>query len=304
MNANATRRFSWRAFASVLTGLSFVGMLFTGVILFVVPPGRIANWTGWTMLGLTKHEWIALHDWSSIVFVVGTILHVIFNWKCLLSYFKGRVSKAFAFRSEWILAAVICVLVFFGTVWDVPPFSSLMEWNESIKHGWDTPRRQAPIVHAELLTLSELADKVEHVDLDTLIANLEDQGIKVDSPDAVLGDLAEAHGMTPNQLYDMALGERDRGRGGGGEGRGGSGRRKSQKKSQENESGAGDSGRGFGRMTLADYCQEMGLDIESAIEKLQEAGYEARRGMTIREIAGSAGVHPSQIRAVIDPGSR
>jgi len=301
MNANATRRFSWRAFASVLTGLSFVGMLFTGVILFVVPPGRIANWTGWTMLGLTKHEWIALHDWSSIVFVVGTILHVLFNWKPLLSYFKDRVSKAFAFRSEWILAAIICVLVFFGTVWDVPPFSSLMEWNESIKHGWDTPRRQAPIVHAELLTLSELADKLENVDLETLMANLEDHGIKVDSPEAVVEDLAKAHDMTPNQLYDMALGEEKRGRGdGGGAGRGAPG----GKKSQKNESGAGASGRGFGRMTLADYCQEMGLDIESAIGKLQEAGYEAQRGMTIREIAGSAGVHPSQIRAVIDPDSR
>lgn len=313
MSANTTWSFSWRAFASVLTGLSFVGMIFTGVILFVVPPGRIAHWTGWTMLGLTKHEWIALHDWSSIVFVVGSILHIYLNWSCLISYFKDRVSKAFAFRAEWILAVVVCALVFAGTVWDIRPFSSLMDWNESIKHSWDTPRRQAPVVHAELLTLRELANKSEGVDLDTMIANLAGHGITVKSPDVVVGELAEAHDMTPSQLYPLALGTQgDAQRAGGGAGRRdagaspggrGPGNQSGQGKTHD-KTGAGGSGRGFGRMTLTEYCEETGVDVESAVEKLRRAGYEAGGDMTIREIADSAEAHPAQIRTVIGPGSR
>ena len=54
------RSLSGRGLVSVLTLTSFLVLAFTGCILFVTPPGRVANWTGWTMLGLTKHEWGAL----------------------------------------------------------------------------------------------------------------------------------------------------------------------------------------------------------------------------------------------------
>lgn len=293
-------KFSWRAFASVLTGLSFLGMAFTGVILFVVPPGRIANWTGWTMLGLTKHQWIGLHDWFSIIFVIGAVLHIYLNWKPLVSYFKGKITKTYALRLEWLLALVVCVVVFLGTLGDVRPFSSLLTWNEAIKHGYDTPARQAPIPHAELLTLTALADQVEGVDLDAMLANLDAKGIKAGSAEDVVGELAEEHNITPVQLYDIAIGQaklgRRRGASGGGHGSG-----------QTNEAhGGGDggqsaSGRGLGRLTLRQYCADLGIDVSAGVNKLKEAGFEANPDMTIRAIADSAGVHPSEIRTVFEP---
>jgi uncharacterized membrane protein YgcG len=293
-------KFSWRAFASVLTGLSFLGMAFTGVILFVVPPGRIANWTGWTMLGLTKHQWIGLHDWFSIIFVIGAVLHIYLNWKPLVSYFKGKITKTYALRLEWLMALVVCVVVFLGTLGDVRPFSSLLTWNEAIKHGYDTPARQAPIPHAELLTLTALADQVEGVDLDAMLANLDAKGIKAGSAEDVVGELAEEHNITPVQLYDIAIGQaklgRRRGAGGGGHGSG-----------ETNEAhgggggGQGASGRGLGRLTLRQYCADLGIDVSAGVNKLKEAGLEANPDMTIRAIADSAGVHPSEIRKVFEP---
>ena len=300
MGKDTDRKFSWRAFASVLTGLSFLGMAFTGVILFVVPPGRIANWTGWTMVGLTKHQWIGLHDWFSIIFIVGAVLHVYLNWKPLVGYFMSKISKTFALRSEWLLALVVCVVVLFGTLGDVRPFSSLLVWNESIKHGYDTPARQAPIPHAELLTLTVLADQVEGVDLDTMLANLDSQGIKVDSPEEVVGELAEAHNMTPVQLYDIAVGQavhvRRRGAGGGGRGSG-----ELTESHGAGGGGPGASGRGIGRLTLRQYCADLEMDVTTAVHKLKEAGFEAEPDMTIRAIADGAGVHPSEIRMVFEP---
>jgi len=56
MSTDVTRRFSWRSFVWVLTVASFVGMVFTGIVPFIVPAGRVANWTGWTLLALTKHK--------------------------------------------------------------------------------------------------------------------------------------------------------------------------------------------------------------------------------------------------------
>lgn len=291
MSEETRKRFNWRAFFSVLTALSFIGMAFTGVILFVVPPGRIANWTGWTLLGLTKHQWIGLHDWFSIIFVVASVFHVYLNWKLFVSYFKSKVSKAFALRIEWALALVICGVVFLGTLGDITPFSSLLVWNENIKHSWDSPQQRAPIPHAELLTLTELAEQVGDVDLETMLSNLKARGIEVESPDIVLGQLAGAYNMTPARLYDIALGQVGRGRGYGGPERG-------------ERHGQGGPGRGIGQMTLKEYCNQMGLDVNMAVQKLQDAGFKASPDMTIRGIAETAGVHPSQIRTLLDPTSQ
>ncbi|MBN1806792.1 MAG: DUF4405 domain-containing protein [Sedimentisphaerales bacterium] len=296
METERKKIFSWHAFFSVLAGLSFIGMVFTGVILFVVPPGRIANWTGWRLIGLTKDQWIGLHDWFSIIFIVASVFHIYLNWKPLVSYFKGKVSRAFALRFEWVLSLVICAVIFFGTLGNVRPFSSLLAWNENIKQGWEDPRRQAPIPHAELLTLKELSEQVSGMELETIIANLKAKGIEVKSSDVVLGELAESHNMTPSHLYDIAVGRTSPGRGQG-QGRQGQG----QGQGQRGQYGGGGSGRGFGQMTLKEYCDSAGMEVDKAVQKLKEAGFTARPEITIRNIADSKGAHPSEIRTILSP---
>ncbi len=44
-------------------------------MLFVSPPGRVANWTNWSLVGLTKHQWGGLHIWFSTVFLFVAIVH-------------------------------------------------------------------------------------------------------------------------------------------------------------------------------------------------------------------------------------
>ncbi|HEC02877.1 MAG TPA: DUF4405 domain-containing protein, partial [Phycisphaerales bacterium] len=148
-----TRRFQWRAFVSVATMLSFLGMSVTGIALFVTPPGRIAHWTGWTLSGLTKDQWVALHIWFSLVFLVAAAFHLYLNWKPLISYFRNRARRTFALRWEWVLSLVICALVLVGTLGEVIPFSNVLALNERIKHSWDRPAQRAPVPHAELMTL-------------------------------------------------------------------------------------------------------------------------------------------------------
>jgi hypothetical protein len=293
MSKETKIKFSWRAFFSLLAAVSFIGMTFTGVILFVVPPGRIANWTGWTILALTKHQWIGLHDWFSIIFVVACGFHLYFNWKPFISYFKSKITKAFALRAEWLAALVVCAVAFVGTVYGVSPFSSLMEWNESIKQSYDSPRQRGPVPHAELMTLTELAENYTGVELETMLENLRLHGIEVESPDVVLGELAEANGITPAELYDIALGKTGAGRGGGGGGQRGGGELGAPR-------GGGGGGGGFGRLTLKQYCQQLGLDVDTAVRKLKDNGYKASPETTMRAIADSAGVHPSQVRAIIE----
>ena len=263
MSKETKTQFSWRAFFSLLAAVSFIGMTFTGIILFVVPPGRIANWTGWTILALTKHQWIGLHDWFSIIFVVASVFHLYFNWKPFVSYLKSKITKSFALRAEWVAALVVCIIAFAGTVLGVSPFATLMEWNESIKQSYDSPRQRGPVPHAEMMTLAELADKYTGIELETMLDNLRQHGIKVESPEAVLGELAEINGLTPAELYNIALGKTGSGRrGSGGGGQRGGG-----------DSLGGQRGGGFGRLTLKQYCQQAGLDIDTVVSKLKDNGY-------------------------------
>ena len=48
-------KFRTKGFVSLLLALTFLVASFSGVILYLTPRGRVANWTGWTMLGLDKH---------------------------------------------------------------------------------------------------------------------------------------------------------------------------------------------------------------------------------------------------------
>lgn len=281
--------FNWRSYISVLTALSFIGMVFTGVVLFFVPPGRIANWSGWTMFALSKQQWIGLHDWFSIIFVIASVFHLYLNWKPFIGYFKSKVTKAFGLRAEWTLAVITCIAVFICTLVGVKPFSSLMELGESIKRNWDNPRLSAPIPHAELLSLIELAEKTPDVDLETILSNLKAKGIEVKSPDIVLGDLAEANNMTPAGLYEIALGQAASGVGGGG------------RRGQTEGGRGGGPGRGFGRMTLNQYCEQMDLNLDVAIKKLEQAGVTISAETTIRDIADSMDARPSEILDILQP---
>jgi len=297
MAQDSKTAFQWRAFISTLTGLSFVAMCLTGIILFVVPPGRVANWTGWTLYGLTKAQWQALHIWFSLLFMLAAIVHIVYNWQCLLRYCQSKVTKAFTLRAEWGLSLVLCVVLLVATLANWRPFSSLVDWGESIKHSWDDPTRRPPVPHMELLTLSALAEQVEDIPLDTMLENLRARNIAVDSPDAIVGELAAAHGMTPETLYNIAIGaaHRGHGRGAGQPGGGGSGGGRGM------SGGGGGGGSGFGRMTLEQYCADAGIDTDAAIEKLRATGVTATRTTTIREIADAANIRPSAVPDLLTP---
>ena len=268
---NATpHRFQWRAFTSVLITISFITLAVTGVMLFVSPPGRVANWTNWTLLGLTKREWIGLHVGFSALFLAVTFFHLVFNWRPLLGYFKDRWTRRLGLRWEWAGALAAFGLVFAGIQSGLPPFSALLSLSESVKEIWDQPAQRAPIPHAELLTLAELAEKAG-VSLPEAVARLEAKGIQGASSDIVVDELARQNQRAAQQLYAMILGEPTRGGAGHGAGLGGG--------------GPGGAGGGPGWKTLTQFCAEEGLDVDQALARLKAKGLTASSGQTLREIA-------------------
>jgi uncharacterized membrane protein YgcG len=274
--------FAWRAMTSVLIAASFLILVFSGIILFVSPPGRVANWTNWTIVGLRKHEWIGLHIWFSLLFLVVTLVHVFFNWRPMLSYFKDRMTRRMGFRPEWLAALLVCGAVYAGTRAAVPPFSSLLALNERVKESWDKPRERAPIPHAELLTLAELVEKAG-IDMVLATNRLHASGIKGYAPEIVVQQLADNNQRSARQIYDLltsatrpeaGAGENQGHRGGYGGGGGGGGK------------GAGG---GPGRKTLTQFCTDEGIELKGALARLEAKGINATAELTLREIAVNNG---------------
>jgi hypothetical protein len=281
MNKAKGMTFSGRGLVSVATTLGFMALVITGVVLYVTPPGRFANWTGWRLLGLTKDQWGALHMCFGAGFLVAAGFHIYLNWRPLLNYFKSRLTRRFALRGDWVLALVLFGVVWIATLAEVPPFSYLVALNETIKNSWEEEDARPPIPHAELLTLAELAAEVS-ADPHAMIARLRAKGIAVESPAIVVADLAQAHGLTPRELHDIAVGPVAREHGPGG--------------------GAGRGGGGMGRKTLARYCVDAGRDLGLVLERLRDVGIEAGADMTLREIAEVNDMRPFDLAEILEAG--
>jgi len=286
MGRKAKQEFNWRGFVSVTTGLSFLAMSITGIVLFITPKGRVAHWVEWRILGLTKDQWGGLHIWFSLIFLVMAAFHIYLNWQPFLNYFRDRARRTYALGREWLFSLIICSIILIGTLADITPFSSLLVWNELIKNSWEVSSRQAPIPHAELMTLAEIADKVKGIDSETMVTNLRAGGIDVESAHVIVGQLAEENNLSPSQLYATAVGQSLSGRAGEG---------------GKANSGKGYRGRyGLGQLTLQQYCNRIGLDVNETVEKLRNKSIQARPDMLLRDIAHGAGIHASDIRDILE----
>jgi uncharacterized membrane protein YgcG len=282
MTAIRHRLFVWRTFTSVFLAACFTGAVLSGAILFLSPPGRIANWTDWNIAGLAKQEWAALHVSFSAVFLIVAAFHVFFNWRPLVSYFKDRVTRRLGWRREWVSAVVVAGVVGWTAVADLPPFGWLVAAGERLKQRWDRPAARAPIPHAELLTLGELAARA-NVEPATAAQRLDRAGIRGHSPGIVVEEVAKANRVPAQRIYEILQGQAGGpGRGGGAAGRGGEGG------GGRGAGGAGHGG-GLGWKTLEQMCADEGLAVAEVLGRLQTRGVKAEAGQTLREIANANG---------------
>ena len=274
--------FRFRPFVSLLTGFSFLMIVMTGAVLYITPPGRVANWTNWQFWGLSKHQWIDLHICFSALFLIVSIIHIWLNGKSLLRYLVSKTAAAKRLRWEWVASLMICGIVSWGALKPFVPFSSLLDLNNRIKFSWENQEVKAPVAHAELLSIAEVAKQAD-IEIETIIGNLQSHQIEADADD-IFGDLAARHNLSPDALYEMAMNQpqTDSGERGG------------------NRHGQGGGSGGFGRMTLEEACADMNLDMAVVLETLKNAGLSASAEQTIRQIADENGIHPSEIRQLLE----
>jgi len=217
-------RLHWRGLTSLIVTLAFLVLATTGVIMYISPQGRVANWSGWNVLGLSKQQWIAVHTTMALLFVIASGLHVYFNWQVLVRYFV--LKRRLHLKREMIGAVVVVTVVFAGTVFEVPPFSSIValnshaEGNGQFRNSTSTDSKESPVAGTAFQDDSAVSGKghgarlgrqtvqglceSNSLPLEKALGTLQQQGFAA-TAESTLKALAEQKGMTPAEVRDLLV---------------------------------------------------------------------------------------------------
>ena len=271
---SATRTFHWKVFVSFYVALSFLTLAVSGLVLYVAPPGRIANWSVWTLGALSKAQWQSVHTIVALLFLVAAGFHLYFNGKVLMAYLRSKLVEGLRMKRELAAATAAAVLLLTVSIAGVPPFSTVMAFGEGVKNSWSTSATEPPLPHAELLSIEKLADSVK-IPAEKIIANLEKNGIPVESPTVTIGQLAERHHLSPQQVYEKIQ----------------SGDAKPKVSVLQ--------GGGWGRMTVEQLCERAGITVDTGLDRLRAQGLEATGSTGLRELGTRLGKSPIDAAKII-----
>ena len=267
-------KFNLRSFTSFTLVISTIIMSWSGFILYVAPPGRIANWGTWKLMLFTKAEWQALHTIFSYLFFILVIIHLFFvNWKTFLTYFKSKLKSGLNKKLELSSAIFISTIFFIGTLQSWTPFSPVMKFGEKMKESWEGDFHAPPVLHMELYTIEKLAIDLDSIAPTELIKALSENNIKVTGIDQTLKEIAAENKVTPSSLYELL----------------------SSKYKKHIGPVAGEVPQGIGKFTVGSTAKSSGKDLQVLIKILKDRGIEADEKTSLRSIADKLGLTPREV---------
>lgn len=280
MNASVKKdRFSFRTFTSFILAWAFLALIVSGVILYISPPGRIANWSMWRLGTLTKSQWQGVHILTAIVFLFGSLFHILkFNWNAFMNYITKRKGSGFRYAKELAVSILLFSAVLAGTIGEIRPFYLVTTAGESIKNSWSRPVNEPPVPHMEMLTVTQVADKLQMPESRAL-AILEKKGMTAGATKQTLAEVARQHKIAPREVYAALQPET-------------APTSAIQPESPRVHAG---SGAGYGIKTVAEIASDLGMTVENALDRLKAHKITAKPEDSLRSVAQSAGVRPFEL---------
>lgn len=273
---------SRRAFIAFLVTWSFAVLSVTGLVLYIVPQGRVAFWTHWSLLGLGKTDWGNVHMLFGGVFIVTGILHLYFNWKPFKKYLAERVKGHLELKRELVTSLGATLLLVAAALANLPPISWVFDLNGAIKDSWASkPGHAPPFGHAEEVALPALAKRA-NFDLEAALGAFAAAGIHVANPRANLVQIARDNDATPAALYALIPSSLDR-----------PAELTPDMDSMEVEERL--AGSGIGGKTLREFAKSHGITSDVALQRLEAVHIGAAPGDRIKAIAQRAGTRPIEI---------
>ena len=201
--ANKEKRIHGRGLTSFFTTFGFLILAFTGLILYLVPAGRVAEWVYWSLFGLSKEQWAQIHTLASLMFLTAGGFHIYFNWKPLMKYLFNKIKGGVNLKKELYISLFVSILMMVAAAKELPPFHYVFEFSDYLKSSWIVrEEHEPPMGHAELMALSVFTKK-QGIDLKKAIQELNDNDITVKAPKDSLGKIAKENKTSPMKLYQV-----------------------------------------------------------------------------------------------------
>ncbi len=268
-----------RKITSLTLLISFIALVLTSVVLYIVPEGRVAYWSDWHWLGLSKTQWGDIHINLGFLFLGAGLMHLWYNWTAMVHYLKNKAKELWIFTPAFTVALLVNVGVALGTLLYLPPFSSILEFGHSFKDAAADKYGEPPYGHAELSSLTLFAKRTG-LELKTVKAGLNAAGIRfIDDQQTILA-IAKANGLTPKAVYEAMDSE--------------AATTHNQSKTLPAEPFPG-----MGRIPLTDLCSQYGLDQQRVLAALAAKNITADPAKSLREIAEANGSNPHALFYII-----
>jgi hypothetical protein len=277
-------RFKFRAFTALIILWSFIVENVTGIVLYIVPPGRIAHWTNWKLWGFTKEQWAALHTIFGYVFLIFAVIHIYYNWKAILNYIKQKIKAGLRMRMELGISLVLTILIFIATLISIPPFSTVMDFGEKMRNSWEESRQEPFVPHAELMSLEEFTGQIG-IPTDKAIEILKNEGIAIRNTSDPIRDIAKDNTTSPVALYEILKRELPSEE-----------RKKIEEITTQKKQAIGG---GYGWKTLEDLSQDLDIPVQDILEYLRSKGIDAKIDEVIRNIAEKNGLKAYELVELI-----
>ncbi len=247
---------------------SMIMLTYTGIILYIAPYGRVANWTNWELFCWDKHQFAQIHTTFMALFIVATLLHVYYNFKPMVSYMKNQMKQFVFFTKEMIVALGITLLFLTGTLFEIPPFSTFVAFGDSIKDSWAEKSDEPPYGHAEESTLKDFSQKTGY-ELQRVLKVLHEHNITA-KDSQTLEEIANKEQKTAKYLFGMI--QKDLGAS------------ISQKKIS-----------GLGRKTFAQIAKEIDINLEQFLKELENMGIKADKDDKFKSTVEKQGFNAREV---------
>lgn len=268
-----------RKITSLTLLVSFIPLVLTSIILFIVPEGRVAYWSDWRLFGLSKSQWGDIHINLGFLFLVAGCLHLYYNWKPIVAYLKNKAREMKILTPAFILALLINLVFAFGTLMNVPPFSTILDFGSFFKETAAVKYGEPPYGHAELSSLSLFAKRTG-LDLETMKARLTAAKITYIDEKQNLLEIATANKTTPKTIYEIM-------------------NPVAQASAGMAEPFPKEPFPGMGRMVLGDFCKKYNLDMGRVVKAFATASIKADPEQTLKEIATANNSDPQALFEIL-----
>ena len=120
-----------RKFVSFTVLFSFLILLATSVVLYVIPGG--GNPGPWSFWGLPRNQWTDLHIVSGFLFLIFGIWHMILNWRGLAGGFRKIASAGL--KAAWPVLGALALNIFIavGTLGHYQPVEMVLSLYKEFK---------------------------------------------------------------------------------------------------------------------------------------------------------------------------